>query len=415
MTKLTKAIVDTTQTYHKEFLWDDEVKGFGMRFLASGRRKWVYRYRDQGRRWRQLSLGDVGVLTVTIAREQARIAAAKVQIGRDPAAEREAKRKAISVKELAEIFENSHVALQLKASSAAEYRRALKLYVLPVIGTKKVGEVTRQDVSCLHRDLAHKPTQANRTIEVISKMFSLAEEWGYRPEGTNPRKGVKKYPETKRERFLSEAELSRVGEVLVEMEYERIEMPAAITAVRLLMLTGCRLNEIMKLKWHYVDFRLGLLRLPDSKTGAKDVPVAPEVLELLRNVPRLDNNPWVLTGKLEGGRLTDLQPFWQRVRQRAGLSDARIHDLRHTFASVAATNGMSLLTIGKILGHKSEQTTKRYAHLDRGTLREAAGQIASSIARSMATPVVVEPMMPVTNRCQWSPIVDRTNGPHKPS
>ena len=108
------------------------------------------------------------------------------------------------------------------------------------------------------------------------------------------------------------------------------------------------------------------------------------VLDILRDVPRLENNPWVLTDKLEGGRLTDLQPFWQRVRRRAGLSDARIHDLRHTFASVAATNGMSLLVIGKILGHKSEQTTKRYAHLARGTVREAAGDVAASIARSMS-------------------------------
>lgn len=384
MSKLTKAIVDTTLTYHKEFLWDDEVKGFGIRFLASGRRKWIYRYRDQGNRWRALVLGEVGVLTLTIARDQARNAAAKVQTGGDPAAERDAKRRAISVRELAVVFEELHVNLWLKPSSAAEYRRALQLYILPAIGTKKVDEVTRQDIARLHRDLGHKPTQANRTIEVISKMFSLAAEWGHRPEGTNPRKGVKKYPEKKRERFLSPAELSRVGEVLGEMETERVEMPAAITAVRLLMLTGCRLNEIMQLKWEYVDFRLGLLRLPDSKTGAKDVPVGDAVLDILRDVPRLEDNPWVLTGKLERGRLTDLQPFWQRVRQRAGLSDARIHDLRHTFASVAATNGMSLLVIGKILGHKSEQTTKRYAHLARGTLREAAGDVAAYIARSMS-------------------------------
>jgi integrase len=109
------------------------------------------------------------------------------------------------------------------------------------------------------------------------------------------------------------------------------------------------------------------------------VPVGDAVLDILRDVPRLENNPWVLTGKLDGGRLADLQPFWQRVRQRAGLSDARIHDLRHTFASVAATNGMSLLVIGKILGHKSEQTTKRYAHLARSTVREAAGDVAASI------------------------------------
>lgn len=383
MPKLTKALVDGKINHDKEFLWDDEVKGFGIRFHPSGRRKWVFRYRDQGNRWRQLSIGEVGVLPAAVAREQARTAAAKVQTGGNPAAERDAKRRSITVRQLADVFIDLHVELWLKPSSAAEYRRSIKLYVLPMIGSKKVDEVTRQDIARLHRDLAHKPTQANRTIEVISKMFSLAEEWGHRPEGTNPRKGVKKYPEKKRERFLSSAELNRVAEVLAEMEAERVEMLSAINAVRLLILTGCRLNEIMQLKWEYVDFKLGLLRLPDSKTGAKDVPIGQVVIEILRAVPRLQYNPWVITGKLEGGRLTDLQPFWQRVRKRAGLNDARVHDLRHTFASVAAMNGMSLLVIGKILGHRSEQTTKRYAHLSRGIIRDAATDIAASIMRDM--------------------------------
>ncbi len=384
MAKLTKTIVDAATTHDKEFLWDDDVRGFGIRFLTSGRRVWVYRYRDDSNRWRQLKIGEVGVLSLALAREQARSAAAKVQMGGSPAADRDAKRRALSVRQLAEIFDDRHVAFWVKPSTAAEYRRSLNSYILPVIGSKRVDEVTRQDIARLHRDLGHKPTQANRTIEVVSKMFGLAEEWGHRPEGTNPRKGIKKYPEKKRERFLSAAELSRVGEVLAEMTAERVEMPSAITAVRLLMLTGCRLNEIMTLQWSYVDFKLGLLQLPDSKTGAKDVPVGDPVLAVLREIPQVDGNPWVLTGKLPGGRLTDLQPFWQRVRERAGLKDARIHDLRHTFASVAAASGMSLLVIGKILGHASEQTTKRYAHLARGTVREAAGDVSASIFRSMA-------------------------------
>ncbi|MES3057543.1 tyrosine-type recombinase/integrase [Sphingomonas faeni] len=389
MAKLTKLMVGTMTTHDKEFLWDDEVKGFGIRFLGSGRRVWVYRYRDENNRWRQLKVGEVGVLPLGSAREQARSAAAKVQMGGDPAAERDAKRRALTVRQLAEVFDDRHIALWVKASTAAEYRRSLKTYILPEIGSKRVDEVTRQDVARIHRDLGHKPTQANRTIEVISKMFSLAEEWGYRPEGTNPRKGVKKYPENKRERFLSAAELARVGEVLAEMEAERIEMPSAIAAIRLLMLTGCRLNEIMTLQWRYIDYQHGLLRLPDSKTGAKDVPVGAPALTLLHSLPHPDGNDWVLPGKFPGGRLTDLQPFWQRVRSRAGLKDARIHDLRHTFASVAAAAGMSLLVIGKILGHSSEQTTKRYAHLARGTVRDAANDVSAAIFGSMS---------PITNR-----------------
>jgi integrase len=214
-------------------------------------------------------------------------------------------------------------------------------------------------------------------------MFNLAEEWGHRAPNTNPRRGIKKYPETKRERFLSEAELQRIGEVLVEMEAERVEMPSAIAAARLLMFTGCRLGEIMTLQWRYVDLKAGVLRLPDSKTGKKVVQLGEPALEVLRSIERVDRNYWVLSGRVEGARLTDLQPFWQRARARAGLKDVRIHDLRHTFASFAAASGMSLHMIGKLLGHSSTQTTRRYAHLAEGTVKIAANDVSSLIAGHM--------------------------------
>jgi integrase len=228
-----------------------------------------------------------------------------------------------------------------------------------------------------------KPTQANRTIEVVSKMFNLAEEWGYRQPNTNPRKGLKKYPETKRERFFSEAELQRLGEVLEEMETERIEMPSAIAAVRLLMFTGCRLGEIMTLQWRFVDLKAGVLRLPDSKTGKKLVQLGAPAVAVLHGLEKVEDNHWVLPGRVQYGRLTDLQPFWQRLRARAGLKDARIHDLRHTFASYAAASGMSLHMIGKLLGHTSTQTTKRYAHLAEGTVKVAANDVSNAIAGHM--------------------------------
>jgi integrase len=213
-------------------------------------------------------------------------------------------------------------------------------------------------------------------------MFNLAELWGLRPNGSNPRKHIKKYREEKRERFLSAAELRRVGEVLEEMEAEGLEMPSAIAAVRLLILTGCRLNEIMTLKWSYVDLAAATLNLPDSKTGAKVVHIGKPVADVLRRIPRLPGNPWVITGKNSGARLSDLQPFWQRVRARAGLKDARIHDLRHTFASTAVTAGQGLPMIGKLLGHTQVATTARYAHLAADPVKAAAEQVSSAIARS---------------------------------
>ena len=214
-------------------------------------------------------------------------------------------------------------------------------------------------------------------------MFNLAELWGLRPNGSNPRKHIKKYREEKRERFLSAAELRRVGEVLREMEAEGLELPSAIAAVMLLILTGCRLNEIMTLRWEYVDLDAGVLNLPDSKTGAKTVHLGKPAIDTLRQLPRLPGNPWVIYGVKPEGRLTDLQPFWQRLRARAGLKDARIHDLRHTFASTAVAAGQGLPMIGKLLGHTQVATTARYAHLAADPVKAAAEQVSSAIARSI--------------------------------
>ena len=246
-----------------------------------------------------------------------------------------------------------------------------------------VPEITRADVAKFHHDLRHIPYQANRCLEVVSKMFGLAEMWGLRPDGSNPRKHIRKYPEEKRERFLSAAELRRIGEVLREMESERVELPSAILAARLLILTGCRLGEIMTLKWDYIDFDERALRLPDSKTGKKVVHLGTPAVEYLHHAQRIEGNPWVITGTLTGKPLSDLQPFWQRVRARAGVKDVRIHDLRHTFASTAVASGQGLPMIGKLLGHTQVQTTARYAHLAAEPVKIAADAVATSLREAL--------------------------------
>jgi integrase len=381
--KLTKAVIAAAELRQTEyFIWDEEVTSLAVRVSKSGRKTFVYQYRFNKRSAR-LTIGPADVLPVTYARDLAREAAVKISRGIDPGAERDAKRNAITVAELAERFEDTHILCNVKESTAREYRHALKRYILPELGTKKVADVTRAHVALLHHKMRDRPTQANRTIEVVSKMFNLAEEWGLKPPNTNPRRGLKKYPEVKRERFLSEAELQRVGEVLAEMESERVEMPSAIAAVRLLIFTGCRSGEIMKLQWSFVDFKAGVLRLPDSKTGKKVVQLGDPALHVLRSLERQEGNQWVLPGRLEYGRLTDLQPFWRRVRARAGLKDVRPHDLRHTFASFAAASGMSLHMIGKLLGHSSTQTTRRYAHLAESTVKAAANDVANVLAGHM--------------------------------
>ncbi len=178
---------------------------------------------------------------------------------------------------------------------------------------------------------------------------------------------------------MNASELRRLGEALDEMEAERVELFSAINAVRLLVLTGCRLNEIMKLRWDYVELDQGLLRLPDSKTGARAVQLGRAAVEVLRRVAPQAFNPHVIVGTRAGQPLADLQPFWQRLRARAGLKDVRIHDLRHTFASVAVASGQGLPMIGKLLGHSQVQTTARYAHLAGDPVKAAVNDVSDAI------------------------------------
>ena len=385
MPKLTKRTIEALDVRESDyFVWDSELPGFGVRVLPSGRKKFVLQYR-YGKTSRRMGIGQFGAITVDQARGLALQGLAKLRQDIDPLAEVRERRTAITVKELSERFDAEHIAVHLKATTAKEYRRNLKLFILPAIGQKRILDVTRADIAKFHHDSRDRPYQANRNIEIISKMFNLAELWGLRPDGTNPRRHIKKYPEKKRERFFSEGELGAIGRVLDEMEVERIELPSAIAAVRLLLFTGCRLREILTLKWSYVDLDRSALHLPDSKTGAKIVSIGNAAVEVLKKLDRDPDNEFVITGRVPGQHLTDLQPFWQRVRGRAGLKDARIHDIRHTFASVAVSSGMSLPIIGKLLGHTQVQTTARYAHLARAPQIEAANDITSRIAGSLAS------------------------------
>lgn len=383
MSKLTKRVIETASSGSKEsYIWDNSVPGFGLRVMPSGRKSYVVQYRA-GRRSRRITLGSASVITPDQARTRAIAIISEVRSGKDPAADRDAERNALLVSELAQRFDEQHIAIRIKESTAREYRRNLRRFILPAIGRMKVTEVTRADIAKFHHDLRHIPYQANRCLEIISKMFNLAEVWGFRADGSNPRRHLQKYPEKKRERYLSPAELKRVGEVLREVEAEGRELASAVLAIRLLIYTGCRLSEITKLKWEYVDLEGSALHLPDSKTGARTGHIGRPAVELLENAPVIVGNPWVITGKIEGGRLTDLQPFWQRVRARAGLHDVRIHDLRHTFASTAVAAGQTLPMIGALLGHTQVQTTARYAHLASAPVKGAADVVSNLLEHAL--------------------------------
>ncbi|MCB1883121.1 MAG: tyrosine-type recombinase/integrase [Geminicoccaceae bacterium] len=377
MPKLTKRTVEGAAPQAADvFLWDDELKGFGVRVWPSGRRVYLVQYRAGGRT-RRVKLGAHGALTAEEARKRARELLGTIAGGDDPAEALHTHRRAPTVAALGARFLAEHVAHRCKPSTQGEYRRCIELFINPRIGTHKVPDIRRQHVQALHDELRRIPYQANRALGVLSKMFSLAEAWGLRPDGSNPCRHVRKYPEQKRERFLSAEELRRLGAALAGLEVEMPEMRAAVAAVRLLVLTGCRLGEIQTLCWAHV--KGSVLELPDSKTGAKRVWLNRAALDVLAALERHEGNPYVIQGRQPKSHLTDLQKPWRRIRARAGLADVRLHDLRHSFASFALMNGEALPVIGRLLGHSQVQTTARYAHLADDPLQAAAERTGAHI------------------------------------
>ena len=357
--------------------WDGELTGFGLRVRRSGRKSYVVQTRIAGKLcW--FTIGPHGPLNPDQARARALEILACAKKGIDPR-DADARREAEpSMADLGRRFLEEYVPVHCKPSTREEYSRSVRLFVDPVIGELRVPEVQRKDIAALHHGLRDKPYQANRTLGVLSKMFSLAEVWGWRPDGSNPCRHVKRYKEHKRERFLSPEETERLGQVLREAEEE---MPSAVAAFRLLLLTGCRMSEIRDLRWEYV--KDDCIELPDAKTGGRVVPLGPEARAVLSAIPRDEDNPWVIAGRLPGSHLTDLQRPWRRIRKQAGLEGVRIHDLRHSFASRALALGESLTMIGKLLGHTQVQTTARYAHLARDSIQTAAARITESIGGNL--------------------------------
>ena len=382
--KITKRMVDQIKPDGADtFYWDADLPGFGVRVRGSGRKYYIVQYRADGR-VRRITLGRHGAVSAETARRRAMAAISEAKGGVDPAAARDERRKAVTMKQLGKRFLEEYVPNHCKPSTAYEYGRSVKFFIDPRIGRRKVRDIKRSDIAELHHELRETPYQANRTLGVLSKMFNQAEVWGLRRDGSNPCLHVKRYKEEKRERFLNAEEFSRLGQVLDEILHDGSETRSAVVAFRLLMLTGCRLSEIQKLQWEHVDLEAGELHLPDTKTGGRAVPLAPSAVRLLQSLPRDENNPWVIAGKKPGSHLTDLQHPWRRVRARADLHDVRIHDLRHSFASRALALGEGLPMIGKLLGHTQVQTTARYAHLARDTVKASAARIGDSIERDLA-------------------------------
>ncbi len=386
MAKLTKTFIDGLKAEDGDrVIWDDEMPGFGVRVKPSGVKSFCIQYRAQGRS-RRMTIGHYGRLTLEQARKAARHKLADVDQGKDPVAERQSAREALTIKDLAERYLEEHAALKKKTFSLYRDRRLIERFILPALGGSKIETVSRPEVAKLHHKIGEStPIQANRALAVLSKMMTLAIRWGLRTDEKNPCKHVERFKENKRERYLSAAELAKLGKVLGDAESGGRENLVAVNAIRLLLLTGARLGEVLSLRWNWVDQDRGCIFLPDSKTGRKPIPLGKNALELLGRIPHAAGNPHVFPGLKLGEHLRDLHGPWRRLRQSAGLEGVRLHDLRHTWASLGAASGLSLPLIGAVLGHTEPATTARYSHLANDPLKAAADLVDDKIAQALNT------------------------------
>ena len=329
--RLTKRSVEAlTAEGRDSVFWDSDLPGFGVRVYRTGRR--VYCVQTRGPAGpKRVTLGRHGAMTADAARRQAATVIDRIKRGEDPfpvAPEPEP-----TIADLAERFLRAHVEVNCSARTGDGFGLIVRNHILPKLGGLAVTAVERRHVVALHDSLSAMPYQANRTLAVLSAMFRLAESWDLVPPGHNPCRGVRRYREKPRDRFLSRDEYRRLGRVLAEAGKDGSENPVAVAAIRLLLLTGCRKTEILSLQWDDVDRVAGELRLKDTKSGARRVPLTPAIEAVLSGIPRAGDNPWMIAGRRPGRRIGAIHRVWMRLRVRAGLEDVRLHDLRHTCAT----------------------------------------------------------------------------------
>ena len=376
-------------------IFDTEVRGFSIRILRSGSRSFSLDYRFAGRQ-RRMTIGRWPEWSVTAARERARDLRREIDEGRDPLGERGQLREAPRVSDLIKRYLDEHVP-HLAPTNASDQRSMLTKLVTPHWGNKLVAEITPHDVAKLLNIIAGgrarpskekpnnrarklqgaKPTpiRANRVGEVLRKMFTLAIGWGWRTD--NPATGFKKRVETARERFLSQDEIGRLAEALDAAEDQR-----AAGIIRLCMLTGSRVGEVRQARFEQFNLELGIWSKPAATTKQRKIhriPISAEVAAIVRQrqllVPK--GNPWLFPGDTAGQPVKEVRRFWIQIQKQVKLPGVRIHDLRHTFASLLVSGGASLEMIGKLLGHSQMQTTQRYAHLMDSPLRAGVDAVAS--------------------------------------
>ena len=441
MPKLTEKSVEALEPQDREYVvWDSEVIGLGVRVQRTGSKSFILMYRRGGKK-RKHTMGALRVgYGVKEARERAKDLLKGLRDGVDPQEAKAEERQALSVAELADLYLELGPALkpEKKQSSWDTDRGLFRNHVKPLIGRMLAREVTKVDVATMQLDISRGKTARNektgprrrsvvkggkRIASMAVAVLGACYQWGIETGRVshNPTRTVKAFKINRRERYLSEKEVACFSEAIAEFEREDPRMEVMADAVRLLMLTGCRKSEILTLEWGWVDWRKSCLRLPDSKTGAKVVPLADAAVALLKRrweAGRLEpdmrghnsgerpepkrRSPYVLPAMKGEGHYIGLGHHWEKVRLRADaiarkraeeagehpddvptLADVRLHDLRHSFASFAIADGASLFMVGKVLGHKQARTTEIYAHLSDDPIKQVANRTADRLSQAM--------------------------------
>jgi integrase len=370
--KITKKAIDASEYKgdaekgDRHVIWDDDLSGFGVRIYPTGKKAFILSYRHNGRK-RLITIGQYGALTLDQARKEARKYLVDVIQGDDPLAEREKERAGNTVKQLCDAYIDRHAS---KKKSASDDLRRIERHIIPTWGALKADAIKRADVAALHSKIGkgNGKYEANRVLALVSKLFTMAELWGIVEEGhPNPARGVEKFKEEKRDRYVTPEELPKLIEAIQNEQNE-----SARYAIWLYLLTGLRKEELLQAKWSDIDYARYEIKINETKNGKSHyLPLSASARALLDQIPKVEGNPYIIIGKNPRSHLVNVDKPWQRVRKAASIEDVRIHDLRRTVGSWLAQAGNSLHLIGRVLNHSNTSTTAIYARFGQDSVRDA--------------------------------------------
>lgn len=384
MPKLTKTLVDNAKPAETEqFIWDSELPGFGLRVSVSGRKTYMVRYRTRDGVQRKQKIARASDMAPDRARDQARKIFAAVAEGLDPMLARHEAKNAPTMEDLRDRYMREHAKPFKKPRSQEIDEANWRLHIIPVLGQRKVASITKADILTLHGSLSEKPGVANQVLALLSKAFNLCEDWEWRPQNSNPCRRVRKYDLDERELILEPEQIRKLGKALDELEETYQISQSMACLIRLLMLTGCRLNEIMSAERAWIDRERMLLNLPDSKTGRRRIVLSKAAMDIIDKLPE---GKWLIPGRSLGQHMKNPHKVWKRILKHAGLPlELRIHDLRHTAGSLAHDAGLTQKQIQILLGHKQASTTERYLHGRKGDNAKVVDTLASVITSSWSS------------------------------